>query len=62
MTYYFGAVLNSVGITEMQTQLGLNIGMSVFNLVCAAAGTFLTERIGRKNGFRKYTPTRGPLS
>lgn len=54
MTYYLGSVLNSAGITAMQTQLGINIGMSVFNLVCAAVGTFLAERIGRRNGFCKY--------
>ncbi|CAH0040368.1 unnamed protein product [Clonostachys rhizophaga] len=50
-TYYLGDVLTSAGITEVQTQLGINLGLSGFNLVCATAGSWLTERIGRRPGF-----------
>ncbi|CAI6092708.1 unnamed protein product [Clonostachys chloroleuca] len=51
ITYYLGDVLTSAGITEVQTQLGANLELSGSNLVCASAGSWLTERIGRRHGF-----------
>ncbi|KAM6506967.1 hypothetical protein FALCPG4_018779 [Fusarium falciforme] len=51
ITYYLGNVLTTAGITGVETQLGINIGLSVFNLFSAAMGSWLTDRVGRKRGF-----------
>lgn len=53
MTYYLGDVLTASGITDQKTQLGINIGLSGFNLCCAALGSVLTDRMGRRLGFCK---------
>ncbi|KAM0326349.1 hypothetical protein ACHAQA_006951 [Verticillium albo-atrum] len=51
ITYYLGDVLTAAGITDQQTQLGINIGLSVFNLFSATIGALTTDRVGRRRGF-----------
>ncbi|KAG8354340.1 hypothetical protein FVEN_g7620 [Fusarium venenatum] len=51
VSYYLGDVLTSIGIKETQTQLGINIGLSAFNLFCAGAGAILADPIGRRKSF-----------
>ncbi|THX28631.1 MFS general substrate transporter [Aureobasidium pullulans] len=53
ITYYLGTVLTTIGITGVQTQLAINLGLSVFNLLCAIAGSSVCEKIGRRPSFRK---------
>ncbi|THZ53678.1 MFS general substrate transporter, partial [Aureobasidium pullulans] len=48
ITYYLGTVLTTIGITGVQTQLAINLGLSVFNLLCAIAGSSVCEKIGRR--------------
>lgn len=54
ITYYLGDVLTAAGITEMQTQLAINIGLSVFNLFTSSLGAWLSDRVGRRRGFRTH--------
>ncbi|TIA06958.1 MFS general substrate transporter [Aureobasidium pullulans] len=51
ITYYLGTVLTTIGITGVQTQLAINLGLSVFNLLCAIAGSSVCEKIGRRPSF-----------
>ncbi|RDW62429.1 putative hexose transporter protein [Coleophoma cylindrospora] len=48
ITFYFGSLLDSAGITDSHTQLEINVILSVWQLVVATAGSLLAERIGRK--------------
>jgi len=41
-------MLNHAGITNTTTQLQINIILNAFSLVCALAGTYYVDRIGRK--------------
>ncbi|KAF7557999.1 hypothetical protein G7Z17_g289 [Cylindrodendrum hubeiense] len=47
-SYYFGTMLENAGITNTTTQLQINIILNAWCLVCALAGTFLAEKIGRR--------------
>lgn len=58
ITYYLGSVLTSAGITNQKTQLGINIGLSVFNLATSATGAWLTDTVGRRRGFREFSKSR----
>jgi len=51
ITYYLGTVLDTAGITEVQTQLAINIGLSVSNLIFAIIGSLFIDRIGRRAAF-----------
>ncbi|KAJ5186845.1 hypothetical protein N7449_009839 [Penicillium cf. viridicatum] len=51
ITYYLSSVLDAAGIQDTKTQLGINIGMSVFNLFTSAAGAWAADTIGRRRGF-----------
>ena len=53
ITYYLSSVLDAAGIQDTKTQLGINIGMSVFNLFTSAAGAWAADKIGRRRGFCK---------
>lgn len=53
ITYYLGDVLDSAGVTSVNTQLAINIGISVWNLICAAIGSVYVDRMGRRIEFRK---------
>ncbi|KAH6961938.1 MFS sugar transporter-like protein [Ilyonectria sp. MPI-CAGE-AT-0026] len=48
VSYYFGAMLNNAGITSADTQLQINIILNAFCLVCALAGTFFADIVGRR--------------
>lgn len=45
---YVGTVLESAGITDTHQQLIINLGINIFNIFCAFAGSFAMEYIGRK--------------
>lgn len=44
-------MLTASGITGVETQLGINLGLSIFNLLCAVAGSVICEKIGRRPSF-----------
>ncbi|KAF9698004.1 hypothetical protein EKO04_004535 [Ascochyta lentis] len=48
ITYYFGSMLSQAGVTDYTTQLEINVILSVWQLVCAIAGSCLAERLGRR--------------
>lgn len=48
ISYYLGLILDNAGITNTTTQLGINIGLSVFNLVCGILGSFYFDKVGRR--------------
>ncbi|KAJ6461643.1 general substrate transporter [Mycena vulgaris] len=43
-----GPMLTNAGITNTTTQLQINIILNAFSLLCALAGTYFVDRIGRK--------------
>ncbi|GAA6029518.1 hypothetical protein JCM8097_003718 [Rhodosporidiobolus ruineniae] len=47
-SYYLTPVLRLVGVDDAQTQLGLNAGMQIWNLLLAGVGASLVERAGRR--------------
>lgn len=53
ITYYLSDVLDAAGITGVQTQLGLNIGISLLNLFAAAIGSLFMNKFRRRPSFRK---------
>ena len=55
ITYYLGTVLDTAGVTSVPTQLAINIGLSVWNLLCAVVGSICIDKFGRRTGFRKLT-------
>ncbi|KAJ7195508.1 MFS sugar transporter-like protein, partial [Mycena pura] len=48
VSYYLGPMLSNAGITKAATQLQINIILNAFCLVCALAGTYYVDRMGRK--------------
>ncbi|KAF7984251.1 hypothetical protein HWV62_16082 [Athelia sp. TMB] len=48
VSYYINLVLDSVGITDTRTKTAINGGLQVWNLLCAMAGAFLVDRVGRR--------------
>ena len=50
-TYYIATILNDAGYTNNNTQLTINTLMSLFNLICAVAGTLSTDLVGRRTMF-----------
>lgn len=55
ITYYLGETLSTAGITKVQTQLGINIGISSFSLVASVLGSIYTARLGRRPSFCERT-------
>ena len=53
ITYYLGTVLDTAGVTEVPTQLAINLGLSVWNLMCAVGGSLYVDKVGRRPGFRE---------
>ncbi|KAL1311461.1 hypothetical protein AAFC00_004406 [Neodothiora populina] len=51
ISYYLGSVLTAAGVTGVQTQLAINIGLSVFNLIMAIIGSGFCDRVGRRPSF-----------
>ncbi|KAH7156628.1 hexose transporter [Dactylonectria macrodidyma] len=47
-SYFLGDMLGNAGITDKNTQLEINVVMNSWCLVCAAIGTLLMDRVGRK--------------
>lgn len=45
---FFGIALDGAGITDTNTQMVVTLVQNVWNLVCALAGSFAMERVGRK--------------
>lgn len=48
ISYYFAAILSSVGITSSTQQAGLNGGMQIWSWLLAVCGAMLVERLGRR--------------
>jgi MFS family permease len=48
-SYYLGTALTNAGITDSTLQLEINIILNSFCLVVSLLGTFLANRLGRKN-------------
>ncbi|TVY91108.1 Lactose permease [Lachnellula willkommii] len=48
ISYYFSPILTSIGIRSTDAQTGINGGMQIWNLLCALAGAFLVDRLGRR--------------
>ena len=44
-------ILNQAGITEVLQQLGINAGLSIWDLCCAVLGALLSGRVGRRPMF-----------
>jgi hypothetical protein len=41
-------MLTNAGIVKTKTQLQINIILNAFSLLCALAGTYYVDRLGRK--------------
>ncbi|KAH9900309.1 hypothetical protein F4778DRAFT_782413 [Xylariomycetidae sp. FL2044] len=48
VSYYNTQILKQAGITETLPQLGINGGLSIFDLFCALAGAYISGRVGRR--------------
>lgn len=51
VTYYLGDVLDSAGITSTNTQLAINIGLSISNLLIAILGSLFIDALPRRLSF-----------
>ncbi|KAF8858395.1 general substrate transporter [Acephala macrosclerotiorum] len=59
ITYYLGTVLDTAGMTSVPTQLAINIGLSVWNLLCAVVGSLYVDKFGHRGGFIVSTTSMG---
>ncbi|EXJ80600.1 hypothetical protein A1O3_06883 [Capronia epimyces CBS 606.96] len=48
VSYYLGTMLEQAGVTDMNSQLQVNIVMSVWSLLCAFVGTVYVDKLGRR--------------
>ncbi|KAJ5646395.1 general substrate transporter [Penicillium lividum] len=48
VSYYLTLVLDTIGITNSDTQTLINGILQIFNLACALAASFLVDRLGRR--------------
>jgi hypothetical protein len=48
IAYYLGSMLDAAGITDVTTQLEINIILNAWSFVCAIVGTLLMDKLGRK--------------
>ncbi|KAF2007286.1 general substrate transporter [Amniculicola lignicola CBS 123094] len=48
VTYYLGTMLNQAGVTDLNTQLKVNITISAWSLICSLAGTVYIDKLGRR--------------
>lgn len=48
VSYYLNTVLNEIGITDSQTQLKINLGLSCYNGLIACSFAFQVDRFGRR--------------
>jgi len=51
ISYYLNQVLTTVGLTDKPSQLGLNVGLSVWNFICGFTAGFNADRYGRRRIF-----------
>ncbi|RDW57067.1 hypothetical protein BP6252_13882 [Coleophoma cylindrospora] len=51
ISYYLSTVLDDAGVTNTNTQLGINIGLSVWSLFCAVIGSIYVDKVGRRIEF-----------
>jgi hypothetical protein len=48
VSYYLNLVLDEIGITTSATQLGINGGLTTFNLITGIGFSFLVDKLGRR--------------
>jgi len=48
VSYYLPQVLNTVGLTDKPSQLGLNVGLSSWNFICGFTAGFYADKFGRR--------------
>ncbi|KAF3025535.1 hypothetical protein E8E14_009561 [Neopestalotiopsis sp. 37M] len=48
ITYYYGTMLDQVGITSSKTQMEINLVLSAWQLVIAVCGSLSAEKLGRR--------------
>lgn len=48
VTYYLGTMLNQAGVTDLNTQLKVNIIISAWSFLCSLAGTLYVDKLGRR--------------
>lgn len=48
VSYYLSLVLKTVGVTSVTQQLGINLGLNVWNLGFAVAAASVVDRVGRR--------------
>lgn len=48
ITYYYGTMLDQVGITSSKTQMEINLVLSAWQFVIAVAGSLCAEKLGRR--------------
>lgn len=48
VSYYLAPILESVGITSSVSQSCINLGLQVWNALCAGSGAFAAEHFGRR--------------
>ncbi|KAK9250763.1 general substrate transporter [Lipomyces tetrasporus] len=48
VSYYLAPILKSVGVTDPTQQAGINLGLQVWNAICAAGGALAAEKYGRR--------------
>jgi hypothetical protein len=54
VSYYLGKVLDTAGVTNTNTQLGINISLSVWSLFCAVVGSIWVDAVKRRIEFCKF--------
>lgn len=48
ISYYLRSVMNNIGITSSETQLGINGGMKTWSLLVNIVMSFMVDRVGRR--------------
>lgn len=48
VSYYLNKIMDSIGITEASTQLGINGGLKTFALICNFTFAFFVDKFGRR--------------
>lgn len=48
VSYYLSPILTTLGITKTTTQLQINIGLAVWNLIISTTAALLVDKVGRR--------------
>ncbi|KAL1891936.1 hypothetical protein Sste5346_007280 [Sporothrix stenoceras] len=48
VSYYLSPILNTLGITDSNQQLDINVGLQTWNLLCSTAAALAIDRAGRR--------------